>query len=127
MFDDKFSTNNKILCIDDDPQNSSLIKRVLEADGFDVLLATNGFIGLAQASRECPDLILLDIHMPGLNGYEVARNLRRMKQTRHIPIIFVSADYNPQRRFLGTQEGGDGYISKPIDVDLITEQIAAFL
>ena len=125
MLKNTVATSAKILYIDDDPQNRYLMKRVLEADGYTVSLALDGFAGLAQAGRERPDLILLDINMPDISGYEVARNLRRMKSTRHIPILFVSANHPTREKYL--QAGGNGYVSKPIDIDLILERIAAFL
>ncbi len=117
--------NKKILYIDDDPVHSSLMKRVLEANGYSVLLAPNGAMGLAQAHREQPGLILLDIHLPGLNGYEVARRLREMEHTRHIPILAISTNGNTENKQLGHEV--DDYIIKPIDIDLISRQIAAYL
>ena len=119
--------NNKILYIDHDPDNSSLIKRVLEADGFLVLLAPNGLDGLTQAFHEQPGLILVDVHLQAPDGYEVARRLRQMDQTRNTPILAVSTSGNPEDRHLSLEVGCDDYIVKPIDVDLISEQIAAYL
>ncbi|MDX1523393.1 MAG: response regulator [Anaerolineae bacterium] len=118
-------TTTKVLYIDDDFQNGTLMKRVLEADGYDVSLAANGVSGLTQASSERHDLILLDVNMPDLSGYEVARSLRQMYNTRHIPILLISATFNSKEEYL--QVGCDGFISKPIDVDHISEQIAAYL
>ena len=120
-------TGQKILYIEDDENNTSLLKRILEAEGYSVLLAPNGSMGLAQAHREQPDLILLDIYMPDLNGHEVARRLRRMERTKDTPILVISASQNPQDVTLSQQLGCNGYISKPIDVDLISEQVAALL
>lgn len=117
--------NKKILCIDDDPVHSSLMKRVLEANGYSVLLAPNGAMDLAQAHREQPDLILLDIHLSGLNGYEIARRLREMGHTRHIPILAISVSGTPENNKLGHEV--DDYIVKPIDIDLVSRQIAAYL
>jgi len=118
---------NKILYIDDDPHNSNLIKRVLEAAGYYVVLASNGVEGLAQADKLQPHLILLDIHMPGLNGHEVARRLRQMKRTRNTPILAVSMSCTLEDKLLSREMGCNGYITKPIDVDLISDQIAAYL
>lgn len=118
---------NKILYIDDDPHNSNLIKRVLEAAGYFVVLAANGVEGLAQADKLQPHLILLDIHMPGLNGHEVARRLRQMKHTKHTPILAVSMSCTLEDKHLSREVGCNGYITKPIDVDLISDQIAAYL
>ena len=123
----EFPENNKILYIDNDPDNSSLIKRVLEAEGYLVLLALNGRDGLTQAYQERPNLILVDIHLNGLDGYEVARRLRQIDHIRHIPILAVSTSGNPEDRVLSKKVGCNDYIVKPIDVDHISEQIAAFL
>lgn len=115
----------KILYVDDDPQNGSLMKRILEADGYNVSLASDGLAGLMQASLESPDLILLDVNMPDLNGYQVAQSLRQMERTKNIPILFVSATPDLKNEY--RRVGGNGYITKPIDVDRISEQVAAFL
>lgn len=120
-------TNSKILCIDDDLYSGRLIKRVLEAEGYTVLLAPNGLTGLTQANRESPDLILLDIYMPDLNGHEVARRLRQMEYTKDTPILVVSSSFHAEDRSLSAEIGCNGYILKPIDVDQISNQIAAFL
>ncbi len=119
--------NAKILYIDDDLNNGHLMKRVLEADGYMVSLAPNGSMGLAAANREQPDLILLDIYMPDLNGHEVARRLRRMKNTKNTPILVISASPNSDDKRLSLEAGCNGYISKPIDVDLISSQVAEYL
>jgi CheY-like chemotaxis protein len=123
----KSPTKNRILYIDDDDNNGSLMKRVLEAEGFSVSLAPTGSMGIAQANREQPDLILLDIFMPDLNGYEVARRLRNMERTKDTPILAISVSRKEETRHLSVQAGCDGYITKPIDVDCIAQQIGEFL
>lgn len=119
--------NVKILYIDDDLNNGHLMKRVLEADGYAVSLAPNGSMGLAAANRELPDLILLDIYMPDINGHEVARRLRSMEKTKNTPILVISASPNSDDKRLSLEAGCNGYISKPIDVDSISSQVAAYL
>jgi CheY-like chemotaxis protein len=123
----KSPTKNRILYIDDDDGNGSLMKRVLEAEGYSVSLAPTGSMGLAQANREQPDLILLDIFMPDLDGYEVARRLRKMERTKDTPILAISVSRKEETRHLSAQAGCNGYITKPIDVDRIAEQIGEFL
>ena len=123
----KLRLNKKILCIDDNLENSYLIKRVLEADGYHVVLASNGSKGLVRANRERPCLILLDIHLTGLNSYEVVCQLRQMEQTKNTPILAFSTSTNPEDKELSFKVGCNAFISKPIDVDLISEQIAAYL
>lgn len=119
--------HNRVLYIDDDMNNSMLMKRVLESDGYEVSLAPNGSMGLAAANREVPDLILLDIYMPDLNGHEVARRLRKLDTTKDIPIIVVSASPNRDDKRLSLEAGCNGYIAKPINVDQISSQVAAYL
>ena len=119
--------NIKILYIDDDMNNGILVKRVLEADGYMVSLASNGTMGLSEAHRESPDLILLDIYMPDINGHEVARRLRKSEDTKDTPILVVSASPNSDDKRLSLEAGCNGYISKPIDVDEISNQVAAYL
>ncbi len=117
----------KILYIEDDLNNAMLMKRILETEGHTVSLATNGTIGLNKAHQEQPDLILLDIYMPGLNGHEVAKQLRQMEDTKDTPILVISASPNSDDKRLSQEMGCDGYISKPIDVDHISSQVAAYL
>ena len=117
----------KILYIEDDLNNALLLKRVLEADGYSVSLAPSGAVGLDKANREHPDLILLDIYMPGLNGHEVARRLRQMDDTKHTPILVISASPNSSDKRLSKEVGCNGYIAKPIDVDCISDQVASYL
>lgn len=127
MIQTKTPTKNRILYIDDDDNNGTLMKRVLEAEGYRVSFAPSGSMGLAQANREQPDLILLDIFMPDLDGYEVARRLRRMDRTKDTPIVAVSVSTKEETVHLSAEAGCDGYITKPIDVDLISEQIEEYL
>lgn len=126
MAQQKSSRNRKILYIDDDLNNSYLMKRILEAEGYHVSLAPNGLMGLAQAERERPDLIMLDIYMPDMNGHQVAHCLRQMEHTKDTPILIVTVSRNSEDRHLSARAGCNGYITKPVDVDLISEQVAAY-
>lgn len=103
------------------------MKRILEAEGYRVSLAPNGLTGLAQAELERPDLILLDIYMPDMNGHQVAHCLRQMEHTKDTPIIMVTISRNSEDRYLSQAAGCNGYITKPVDVDLISEQLASYL
>ena len=117
----------KFFIVDDDRIFIKLVTKFLEAEGYRVLLAPNGSMGLAQANREQPDLILLDIFMPDLDGYEVARRLRRMERTKDTPILAISVSVKEETRLLSSEAGCNGYITKPIDVDLISGQIQEYL
>jgi DNA-binding response OmpR family regulator len=100
----------------DDEGSIRLLCRVnLAASGMEVLEADDGHAALELARRERPDLILLDVMMPGLDGWSVARELAADKATKDIPVIFLTARAEPADRRLGEQLGGVGYVVKPFD------------
>jgi two-component system cell cycle response regulator DivK len=117
----------QVLYIDDDAQNRLLVRRVLEVEGYIVLEAEDGPAGLELAADRNPDLILLDINLPGIDGYEIASRLKEDERTRHIPVVAMTADVLRGARERARHAGFDGYISKPIDVDLLPDQIGCFL
>ena len=116
-----------ILYIEDDPANRILVRRVMEAQGYRVLEAENGVQGLEIAQREQVGAILIDIHMPEMDGFEVMARLRAMPQTAWVPIIALTAMAMKGDRERTLEAGCSGYIQKPIDVDLLPEQVAAVL
>lgn len=108
-------TPAKILIVDDEERNRRLLEVLLNTDGYATLAAANGKDGLELAAREQPDLILLDLMMPGMDGFEVTYRLKNDAATRTIPIIIVSAlnDLAAHQRMLAS--GADEFINKPID------------
>ena len=104
-----------MLVIDDEHSIRMLCRVNLGASGMEVLEAPNGEAGLELARREQPDLVLLDVMMPGLDGWNVARELAQDSRTREIPIVFLTARADPADRRLGQQLGGVGYLVKPFD------------
>ena len=116
-----------ILYIEDDPANRILVRRVMEAQGYRVLEAENGIQGLEIAKREHVGAILVDIHMPDMDGFEVMARLRTMPQTASVPMIALTAMVMKGDRERTLEAGCSGYIQKPIDVDLLPEQVAAVL
>lgn len=116
-----------ILYIEDDTANRTLVKRVLEAEGYRVLEAENGLQGIEVAQRERPTLILVDINMPEMDGYEVAARLNGLDELRPVPIIALTANVMMGDREKTLAAGCSGYIQKPIDVDRLPGQVAAFL
>ncbi len=102
-----------ILAVDDDAQVLALLKRVLPPDGYVVQTAASGEQALAAAAARPPDLILLDIHLPGLDGLEVCQRLKANPATRHIPVILLSASSGAQERVTGLQAGAVDYLTKP--------------
>jgi len=116
-----------ILYIEDNPENQLLVRRVLQAEGFTVVEAIDGLTGLDLARQSSPDLILLDINLPEMDGYELAGRLRSLPGLDKVPIIALTANVMRGDRERTLAAGCDGYIQKPIDVDTIPGQIAAFL
>lgn len=116
-----------VLYIEDDRANRTLVRRVLEAEGYDVLEAEDGRQGLEVASRKRPDLILVDISMPDMDGYEVTARLRGMDEVGHVPIIALTANVMKGDRERALEAGCAGYIQKPIDIDVLPLQVASFL
>jgi two-component system cell cycle response regulator DivK len=116
-----------ILYIEDDLPNRTLIKRVLEAEGYAVREAESGSEGLQIAQAERPALILVDINLPEMDGFEVTARLRAMPELGAVPIVAVTANVMKGDREKTLAAGCSGYIEKPIDVDLLPVQLAAFL
>jgi len=117
----------KVLYIEDNVENRTLVKRVLEVEGYVVLEADDGIDGLRIVLEEAPDLVLIDINLPEIDGYEITTRLRRMEGLKNIPIVALTANVLKGDRERSLDAGCDGYIQKPIDVDLLPAQIAAFL
>jgi two-component system cell cycle response regulator DivK len=117
----------KILIIEDNEQNLYLTTYLLEKQDFDVVQARNGQKGLEVAASENPDLILLDIQLPVMDGYEVGRRLKQAEETKSIPIIAVTSYAMAGDRETILATGCEGYIEKPIDPDSFVEQARGFL
>jgi CheY-like chemotaxis protein len=117
----------KILIIEDNEQNMYLIKYILEDDGYEVRCASDGKEGIELAAVIRPDLILLDIQLPTMDGYAVARNLRLNPDLADVPIIAVTSYAMPGDREKTMEAGCSGYIEKPIDPDTFEEQVGKYL
>jgi len=117
----------KILYIEDNLTNRLLVKRILMAEDHDVLEAENGTDGIRVAQEELPDLILVDINMPDMDGYEVTARLRKMPELARVPIVALTANVLRGDREKSLEAGCDGYIQKPLDVDMLPSQVEAFL
>ena len=117
----------KILVVDDEVDLVKTIQFALEAEGYQVLASYNGEDALNQSRKESPDLILLDIMLPKLDGYKVCRLLKFDKQYKHIPILMLTAKTQQKDRLLGMETGADEYITKPFDMEELTEKIKAHL
>ncbi|HEY75724.1 MAG TPA: response regulator [Thermoflexia bacterium] len=116
-----------ILYIEDNPENRLLVRRILEAEGYAVVEAEDAPSGLEAAQTISPDLILLDINLPEMDGYEFTARLRQTPGLKDIPIVALTANVMKGDRERTLAAGCDGYIQKPIDVDELPRQIARFL
>ncbi len=117
----------KILVIDDDLDSLKLIGLLLQRQGYQVAAAPGGSQGLAQAENEPPDLILLDIMMPGMDGYQVCRKLRRNPQLAHIPVIMFTAKTQVEDKVAGFDAGADDYLTKPTHPAELAARVKALL
>ncbi len=116
-----------ILYVEDNPDNKILVRRVLEAHGYSVVDADDGLSGIRLAQEIKPDLILMDINLPGMDGYEAATKIKSIPALRHVPIVALTANVMQGDRERSLAAGCDGYLPKPIDIDQLVEQIEAFL
>jgi CheY-like chemotaxis protein len=107
----------KILVVDDQPINVQLLKRKLEREGLRVIAAYNGLEALDLVKKDPPDLILLDVMMPDMDGIEVCQRLQRDEETKTIPVIFITARTSKEGKIEGLNVGAVDYITKPVDLD----------
>ena len=117
----------KILVVDDELDTLRLVGMMLESKGYEIIVASNGQKALTLAKNELPDLILLDILMPGMDGYEVTRRLRQDEATSRIPIIMFTAKHGMDSRVLGLETGADAYLTKPISTRELLAHVKAIL
>ena len=116
-----------ILYIEDNPANRLLVRRVLEAADYVIIEAEDGASGLEMAEQSIPDLILLDINLPEIEGYEMVDRLRDKPNLASVPIVALTANVMKGDRERSLEAGCNGYIQKPIDVDALPRQIESFL
>jgi CheY-like chemotaxis protein len=116
----------RILVVDDISDNLFLLQTVLEAEGYEVDTADNGSLALAKIETSLPDLILMDVMMPGMNGYEVTQQIRQNQHIPFIPILLVTAYANADA-IQGLALGANDFIRKPIEFDSLLAKIEAFL
>ena len=119
--------NEKILIVDDEEHIVELIKFNLEANGYKTITASNGLEALELAKNEKPDLVLLDIMLPGLNGNDVCKEIRKDTEISTMPIIMITAKGEELDRILGLELGADDYVTKPFSVRELMARIKAVL
>src|SRR6202522_2965342 len=113
----------RILVVDDIEANVRLLEAKLTAEYYDVISASDGPTALAMAASEKPDIVLLDVMMPGMDGFEVCRRLKEDPATRHIPVVLVTALDGRADRITGLEAGADEFLTKPIDDILLFARV----
>jgi DNA-binding response OmpR family regulator len=122
-----FLMNKKILVIEDDPSTLRLIKYCLQQEGYQVLTAPNGLEGIRKAKSEEPDLIVLDVLLPGVDGLEICHRLRAEPQTARLPVLMLSVKAREIDKATGLKVGADDYITKPWHRAELLDKVAAVL
>jgi len=117
----------RILIVDDSPSQLMGIRRIVEKLGHDALTAEDGAAGVEAAKREIPDLILMDVVMPNLNGFQATRSITREATTKHIPVILVTTKDLDTDRMWGLRQGAKAYITKPFSESELSELIDQYL
>ncbi len=116
-------SKGKILVVDDEPDIVEVVKARLQLAGYEVLTASRGEETLARSLKEKPDLVILDIMMPGMDGFEVLRRLREGAETKFIPVIFLTAKTSLEDRMTGLVGGGAAYLCKPFKGKELVEKV----
>ncbi len=117
----------RILIVDDSPTETYRFKEILNKHGYDVIEATNGADGVTMAQAELPDLILMDVVMPGVNGFQATRQISRIDSTKNIPIIIVSTKDQATDRVWGKRQGARDYLTKPVDEIVLMQVIHQYV
>jgi len=114
----------KVLIVDDSPTETYKLTSMLEKSGHEVLTAETGEDGIAVAKKELPDVVLMDIVMPGLNGFQATRQLTKAPETAHIPVIIVTTKDQQTDRVWGMRQGAKDFLVKPVTAETLTAAIA---
>ena len=115
----------KILVVDDSPTESHLLTELLTKNGYQVITAETGEESIEKAKSELPDLVLMDVVMPGLNGFQATRTLTRDDATKHIPVIVCTSKGQETDKIWGLRQGAQDYLVKPINGEELLSKIAA--
>ncbi|MCC6297894.1 MAG: response regulator [Anaerolineales bacterium] len=113
----------KILVVEDNMDNYELVRVILEHGGYDVFLAVNGRDGVDAARLQKPDMILMDLGLPEMDGWDAAERIKAETSTKHIPVYAITAHTLPRDRFRALQAGCDGYFTKPLHVESFLAEI----
>ena len=119
--------SKRILIIEDDPSVLRATSYILEKEGYEVLTAQNGLEGLKKVKEDKPDLLILDVMLPGIDGFEICHSLRAEPQTAKLPILMFSAKGQEADKATGLKVGADEYLVKPVDREVLLNKVAAWL
>lgn len=117
----------RILYIEDNPSNMLLVRRIIEAEGYEMLEATDGETGWDMIARERPDFILMDLYLPGIDGLELTRIVKSDPQLQSIPIVALTAHGDVEIEEAARRAGCDGFLHKPANVQQVRDTIRQFL
>ncbi|TGC09683.1 response regulator transcription factor [Methanolobus halotolerans] len=120
-------TREKLLIVDEEIDALTALKVALEAEGYNVIVALDGFEGIEKARTENPDIILLDIMMPGMDGFEVCKRLKSDPSSEHIPVIMLTAKGETADKVEGLELGADDYVTKPFNLKELKARIKTVL
>ena len=118
-------TIKKIMVVDDSPTERAFMEGLLKKRGYEVLTADSGEIAIERAKSEMPDLILMDVVMPGLNGFQATRAITREERTKHIPVIICTTKDQETDKIWGLRQGAKDYMTKPVNEADLLEKIKA--
>jgi twitching motility two-component system response regulator PilH len=115
----------RILVVDDSPTDQQHLRELLAKTGYQVITASGGEEAIVKAKAEKPDLILMDVVMPGLNGYQATRQLSQDEMTKHIPVIICTTKHQETDRIWGMKQGARDYVTKPVNGEELLAKVAA--
>ena len=116
-----------VLVIDDDPGMQRFLKEALESEGYEVTTASNGMQGLFRAQQDEPDLAILDVMLPGLDGFEVCHRLRADPRTSHLPVMMLTGKERVIDRETGEKVGANKFLSKPVELDVLLSTVESLV
>ena len=115
----------KILIVDDSPTERHALSELLVKSGFNIVTAESGEEAISKSKSEMPDLILMDVDMPGMNGYQATRTITREEATKHIPVVMCTSKGQETDKIWGMRQGARDYVVKPVNRDELLAKIAA--
>jgi DNA-binding response OmpR family regulator len=117
----------KILVVEDDPTSKKFLELILQKEGYQVTTASNGLEGLRKVSEELPNLLILDVMLPGIDGFEISHRIRNESKTALLPIILMSAKMQASDQDTAMKVKANAFLSKPIDRQVLLEKISELL